>query len=575
MINKRLIAVMPTAKKYIIANIFFQIISLCANIFFMISVSGLIAKLFSGAAFFESAKALGLKALLDLVIRFVCVVAATKMAYLSSKEVKKKLREMIFGKLLKLGSSYKDKAATSELVQLSVEGVEQIESYFSQYLPQFFYAMLAPVILFVVLSRVNIVIALALLLCVPLIPISIMFVQKWAKKLLSKYWGKYVALGDSFLENLQGLTTLKVYKADAFKHKQMNEQAESFRKITMRVLIMQLNSISIMDLVAFGGAALGIILSVIYFKNGSIDLFGALLVILLSAEFFIPMRLLGSFFHIAMNGMAASDKIFKLLDAENNNEGCASLEGNIDISVENLSFSYDEHRETLKDISMRFPSGSFSAIIGESGCGKSTLASILMGKTKLYSGKLSFSGFDAKELSEKSIMDNFCYVPNNSYLFTGTVRENLLMANKDASDEEMISALKRVKIYDFLSGEKGLDTFIRERASNLSGGQRQRLALARALLKNSKVYIFDEASSNIDVESENDIMAIINELSKEKTIILISHRLANAVRAENIYCIDDGKLVESGSHEELLKLNGHYHKLWQAQCDLENYRGDI
>lgn len=582
MINKRLISVMPRAKKYIFFNVLFQMLSLFANIALMLAICSFITGIFNsslGQNMTQSAKGEYFRALFPmlvialtaLAVRACCNMLSSKMAYLSSKAVKKKLRELIFEKLLRLGSSYKDSVATSELVQLSVEGVEQIESYFSQYLPQFFYAMLAPLVLFLTLSRINWLIALVLLLCVPLIPISIMLVQKWAKKLLNKYWGKYVALGDSFLENLQGLTTLKVYQSDAFKHKEMNEQAESFRKITMRVLVMQLNSITIMDLIAYGGAAVGIILASVFFLNGKIGLFGALLIILLSADFFIPMRLLGSFFHIAMNGMASSDKIFKLLDLEEGKKGELELPEKIDISLKNLSFSYDGQREVINNISMSFPSGGFSAIIGESGCGKSTLASILTGKTRAYSGKLSFSGLDAREISEKSLMKEVCYVPHNSYLFRGTVRENLIMAKENASDEEMLAVLKRVKLYDFIMSEGGLDAEILERASNLSGGQRQRLALARALLKDSRVYIFDEASSNIDVESENDIMGLINELSSEKTIILITHRLANAVRAQNIYCMDKGRLIEEGSHDELIGLKGHYYKLWQAQNELESY----
>ena len=446
-----------------------------------------------------------------------------------------------------------------------------METYFGAYLPQLFYAILAPLTLFSVLSFVNFPSALVLLICVPLIPVTIVMIQRWAKKLLAKYWSQYTALGDTFLENLQGLTTTKIYQTDEFKHKEMNEQSERFRKITMKVLTMQLNSITIMDLIAYGGAALGVILAVIQFREGKVDLFGCIMIILLAADFFLPMRLLGSFFHIAMNGMAASDKIFRLLDLPKPEQKQGVISEDCSVQCRNLRFSYGEDREILHGVDMCFPKGSFTAIVGESGCGKSTVAAILMGRNKGYEGEITVGEISLSEINEANLMKNFTYISHQSYLFKGTVRENLLLAKPDAGEDALWSALEKVKLADFLRSENGLDTRLNEKASNFSGGQCQRLALARALLHDSKVYIFDEATSNIDVESENDIMTQIYELAKIKTVILISHRLANVVGADNIYVMEKGNVVENGNHKNLLLEHGVYERLWNAQQKLENY----
>ena len=573
MIDKRLIRTVRESKKYIAWNVIYQWISLVANITMMVSIADLLSRLFANTADRENFVCTVIVVAAAVGIRYFFAVQSAKMGYLSSKAVKKVLREKIYRKLLRLGSSYKEKAQTSEIVQISVEGVEQLETYFGAYLPQFFYAMLAPLTLFIVLGFVNVPAAAVLLVCVPLIPAAIAAVQTWAKKLLSKYWGQYTALGDTFLENLQGLTTLKIYRADDFKNDEMNVEAEKFRKITMKVLTMQLNSITIMDLIAYGGAALGIVMSVTQYSKGNVSLAGCLLIIMLSADFFIPMRQLGSFFHIAMNGMAAGQKIFRLLDLPEAEEKKADCPKG-DIVCRDLHFSYDNDREILSGVNMTFKRGAFTAIVGESGCGKSTISAILTGRNKGYGGSVSVGETELSEIREADLMENITYISHQSYLFKGTVRDNLLMGKPDASDSELWEVLERVNLADFVRNEKGLDTGLSEKASNLSGGQCQRLALARALLHDSPIYIFDEATSNIDVESENDIMNEIQNLAESKTVILISHRLVNVVKADAIYVMVNGKIAESGKHRELLENKADYEKLWEAQQRLENYGKD-
>ena len=568
MMDKRLIGTVKESKKYIAGNVITQWISLIANIAMMTAITVLLSAVFTDNISENLILVTAVTAGLAVIIRAVCSMVSSKMSYLSSKEVKRVLREKIYRKLLKLGASYNEQIKTSEVVQVAVEGVDQLETYFGAYLPQFFYAMLAPLTLFIYICFINVASAIVLLVCVPMIPVAIALVQTWAKKLLSRYWNQYTALGDTFLENLQGLTTLKIYKSDAYKNDVMNEEAEKFRKITMKVLTMQLNSVTIMDVIAYGGAALGVIMAVTQYIGGAVSLQGAMLIILLSADFFIPMRQLGSFFHIAMNGMAASEKIFRLLELpENDNSGCECPKG--DIVCENLSFSYNSEREILHGINFEFPKDSFTALVGESGCGKSTIASILTGKNKSYGGRIKIGNEDFREISEKSLMEHITYISNKSYLFKGTVR-----GKPTAVDKELWTVLERVRLSDFIKSENGLDTVIAEKGGNLSGGQCQRLALARALLHDSEIYIFDEATSNIDIDSENDIMKEIKTLAKEKTVILISHRLANVTDADRIYVIDGGNITESGTHSVLLSKNGDYARLWNAQQSLENYGKD-
>ena len=573
MINKRLVRLLSDGKKYIYGNIFFQWINLIANIVAIFLISSFISDTYYGNV--TDAKLVRLIVILAIAVltRVICNVASSKMSYLSSKKVKQVLRHKIMEKMLTLGSSYNEKVRTSEVVQVSVEGVEQIETYFGLYLPQLFYSLLAPLTLFAVIVFMSFTPAIVLLLCVPLIPISIAAVQTFAKKLLAKYWGKYTGLGDTFLENLQGLTTLKIYQADEYKNKKMNEEAEEFRKITMKVLKMQLNSITIMDIVAYGGAALGIILTVKQFVAGNIRLDQAIAIILLSADFFIPMRQLGSFFHIAMNGMAAIDKIFKILDLEVPEEKTMSLPGKGSIKVENLSFAYDESHNVLNDISIELLEQGMVSLVGASGSGKSTMASLLMKRSKNYSGKIFVGEVDFNEISEKSVMENITYISHSSYIFKGSVRYNLLMAKADSRDEELWDVLKKTNLADFFEADNGLDFQIAEAGGNLSGGQKQRLALARGLLHDSRFYIFDESTSNIDVESEEVILEQIKELAKHKGVLMISHRLANVVSSDKIFVLEKGQLKEEGTHEELLAMHGTYSTLWETQQSLENMRG--
>lgn len=574
MINKRLIGTVSESKKYITGNVVAQWCSLAANIVMMSGITVLFAAVYNKTYSTDTLIRTAILIAVAAIVRGVCTIVSSRMSFLASKTVKKTLREKIYKKLLSLGSAYRENVQTSEVVQVAVEGCDQLETYFGAYLPQFFYAMLAPLTLFVVLLFVNVPSAIVLLICVPLIPVSIAVVQTWAKKLLSKYWGQYTALGDTFLENLEGLTTLKIYKADEYKNKQMNEESEKFRKITMKVLTMQLNSITIMDLIAYGGAALGVIMAATQLKAGHVSVAGALLIILLSADFFIPMRQLGSFFHIAMNGMAASDKIFRLLDIEeNDSQAGRSFPADASIVCKNLSFAYKDNpeREVVKGADITFAKGTLTALVGESGCGKSTISAILMERNKGYEGNVLVGDTELSDIAENEIFKNITYISHQSFLFKGTVRDNLKIAGGNITDNQMWDALSKVNLSDFLKAEDGLDTKLNEGASNFSGGQRQRLALARALLHDSPYYIFDEATSNIDVESEDVIMKQIESLAGKKGVILISHRLANVVNAGNIYVMNSGVVAESGTHEQLVKVGGEYAKLWDAQMSLENY----
>ena len=552
MINKKLLFSVKESIPYIKKNVLYQWIGLICNVCSTACLCWIITKN-------RSLSFIGI-ILVCLIVRYIVNQKAIEMSYQSSHIVKETLRSRLYKKLAKIGNSYTNEWSTAEIVQLSSEGVEQLETYFASYIPQFFYSLIAPMTLFIVISFMDMKAALVLLVCVPLIPMSIVFVQKFAKRLLNRYWGQYTKLGDSFLENLQGLTTLKIYEADGHYQEKMNVESENFRKITMRVLTMQLNSITVMDLVAYGGSALGIVFAL----RGTTDLFQTLFIILISAEFFIPMRQLGSYFHIAMNGMAASDKLFAILEMETKEKQNVNI-NNYSISASNLRFGYTD-KEVLHDLCFEANKG-LIGFVGESGSGKSTIVSLLMGQYSDYSGELKLSNYEIKDIN---IYPYVTLVSMESYLFSGSLRDNLAMA-KEVSKQEMNRVLEKVGILDFVNEQGGLDMCILEGGKNLSGGQRQRLVLARALLKDSPIYIMDEATSNIDVESENKIMEVLYELSKEKLVLCISHRLANLIHADQIYCLKDGNIVERGTHEELLQQNGVYCDLFNTQKELERY----
>ena len=573
MIKTRLIGQVPSSKKYIALTVVAQWVKTVANIVMMFILSNLLALILDGKTFDFASLLPYLCGILGvMIVRYLCGYFASKISFYASSEVKKVLRQKMYQKLTRMGASYHEKVSTSEVLQVFVEGVDQLELYFGKYLPQFFYAMLAPITLFAVLVFVSWKASLVLIVCVPLIPLSIVAVQKIAKRLLSKYWGVYTNLGDTFLENIQGLTTLKVYQADERKNVEMNEKAEEFRRITMKVLTMQLNSVSVMDIVAYAGSAIGVIIAIVQVKNGTITLPQAFLIIMLAADFFLPLRLLGSFFHVAMNGMAASDKLFKLLDTEEDKRGTVTdVDFNNDIVIKNLSFSYDDKKSVLDKISIVIEKHKLTSIVGKSGCGKSTLSSLLCGTTKGYKGQITIDGVEVKDIDEKTLMNNITAVNFNSYIFAGTVKDNLLIADKNASDEKMIEALRMVNLWSFLSEQDGLNTKLNQQGSNFSGGQRQRLAIARALIHNTPIYIFDEVTSNIDAESENDIMSVIHNMAKIKTVILISHRLENVVKSDNIILLDNGRIKENGNHSELMALGREYNLMYSTQAELEKY----
>lgn len=566
MMDKRLLALVPEAMRHVLATVAWQWVGLLGNVAMVWVIARALAALAGGGTVPASALTI-LSA--GIVARTISARLASRESFIASQGVKKTLRRRIYEKLLALGPDYVEAVPTAEVVQLSVEGCEQLETYFGQYLPQLFYAVLAPVTLFFMVAPVCLPAAVVLLLCVPLIPVTIVAVQKVAKRILGDYWDQYAELGDSFLENLQGLTTLKIYQADAARHEAMNAEAERFRVVTMKVLSMQLNSIIVMDIVALGGAVAGMAVALAFAAAGAVDLFGCLFIILISADFFLPMRQLGSYFHVAMNGIAASEKIFRLLGLPDPAPRPLLPERGDHFSMGRVSFSYEEGRRVLDNVDIDVPSVGLTAIVGESGSGKSTVAALLSGRYDGYEGNVFLGGKQVRDIDRAALARYVTVVGLQARLFAGTVADNLRMAAPDATDEELWQALELARLADFLREQDGLATRLAENAANLSGGQRQRLSLARAILHNSPVYIFDEATSNVDVESEQDIMDAICGLARYKAVVVISHRLVNAVPARRIYVLDHGVLAGSGTHEELLAGCAEYRALWDAQTELE------
>ena len=507
-------------------------------------------------------------------IRFFVAKKEVRLAYQASASVKETMRNRLFQKLMCFGVHYKERLRSAEAVQIIGEGIDQLEIYFSAYLPQFFYSMIAPVFLFFVIGSMSWTVAIVLLIGVPMIPLAIALIQTFAKKTFAKYWTEYTDVGDEFLENLQGLTTLKIYGTDAYRHRKMEKSAEAFRVQTMRVLTMQLNSIIVMDFVAYGGAAIALVVCLKACMAGRLDFFDALFILLLSADYFLPMRQLGSFFHIAMNGMAAADRMFDLLALEEEEDGHMAMADAADeLTARDLVLSYDGEKRALDKLSFKVKGPQLVGIVGPSGSGKSTLAAVLSKQVKGYEGSLAFCGVELSDTKEKSLLDHVTYLGAESYLMGTSVRELLAMANPGASEAAMWDSLDRVNLKDYFEAEEGLDTAIQSGGSNLSGGQRQRLSLAMALLHDTPIYIFDEVTSNIDVESEEKIVGEIRALAETRLVLFISHRLANVKEAGRLLVLDGGHLVEEGRHDELIQRGGMYRNLWQTQAELEQYRG--
>lgn len=572
MIDKRLTHLVQNAKRGLWLSVLIQWASLAVQIGFVFAIGTAVRHLLKGDG--SGAAMLIVVGLLNVGVRLLTSYALSMNSHRTARLVKQELRRKIFGKLIRLGVSYREQFSTAELLQISMEGVEQLEIYFAQYLPQLIYSMLAPLTLFAALFGVSWPAALFLLICAPLIPLSIAMVQRFAKKLLGKYWNSYTNLSDHFLENITGLTTLKIYDVDGLKARQMDEDAEHFRKITMKVLSMQLNSIIIMDVIAFGGAAVAMVIALLQFRAGSVDLPGAIAVILLAADFFIPLRQLGSLFHVAMNGIAAGGKILRFLDLPEprNKEGMS--EGT-SLFLSDVKFSYTEEKEVLRGVNLFIPQGQMVSVCGASGCGKSTLAGLLSGRNRGYQGRIQFGGVELSDIAEEERLRRITVVAHDDYVFAGTVRENLLFAKPDAADDELRTVLSRVALEDIAEEGDLLDRGLTENASNLSGGQKQRLVLARALLKNSPIYIFDEATSNIDAESENRIMDVIQDMKKNHTVVLISHRLQNLVPSDMIYFMKNGIIQEQGTHDELLSAEKGYAQMFREQMKLERFHEEV
>ena len=573
MIDKKLFRLIGGNKKYIFIAVLLQAIGLIANVAITGSVCYAVYLLTENAEAVKFVYPL-IGAVVGIIVRYICSRATGDIKDKLGRSVKKDLRERVYNKIVKLGVKTTDGMSMAGLTQVSVEGVEQLDLYYSSYLPQFFFAMIAPVILFLICVWIDWRTALVLIACVPLIPVSIVAVSKYAKKIFAKYWGKYTSMGDKFLDSVQGLKELKIFQADAAQHVKINESAEEFRVITMKVLVMQLVSITIMDLVAYGGAGIGIGLAICGAAFWGLNPIAALFLCLVSVEFFLPLRSFGSAFHVAMNGASAGKKIISLLNAPDPEWGTENVDGK-EIKLENITFSYDGKRDVLKNVNMTFPEKGMTAIVGESGCGKSTVVNMLVGAFRPQKGDVTVGGKQLEKLSRENWYSHLSAVSYNTYIFNESVRDNFKMAKENVSDEEIFAALEKVNLKEFIEENGGLDKVITEDANNISGGQKQRLALAIALVSDKDVCVFDEATSNIDIDSEAIIMKNIKAISESRSVIVISHRLANVIPADNIYYMEDGEIKESGSHEKLMAAKQGYARLYTAQKTLEQAYAEV
>ncbi len=567
MIDKELFKLIGGNKKYIFTAVLTQVIGLVANVAVTGSVCYAVYLLTVSAAYSEFVYPL-IGAVLGIAIRYICSRLTGEIKDKLGRQVKKDLRERVYDKIVKLGVRTTDGMSMAGLTQVAVEGVEQLDLYYSSYLPQFFFAMIAPVVLFLICVRIDWRTSLVLIACVPLIPVSIVAVSRYAKKIFAKYWGKYTSMGDKFLDSVQGLKELKIFMADEKQHQRINESAEEFRVITMKVLVMQLASTTIMDLVAYGGAGAGIALAICGTAFWGLNPIAALFLCLVAVEFFLPLRAFGSAFHVAMNGASAGKKIISLLNAPDPEWGEKSVGGK-EIKLTDVTFSYDGKRDVLKNVSMTFPEKGMTAIVGESGCGKSTVVNMLVGAFRPQSGEVTVGGKQLEKLSRENWYSHLSAVSYNTYIFNESVRDNFKLAKESVTDDEIYSALEKVNLKEFISENGGLDKVITEDANNISGGQKQRLALAVALVSDKDIYVFDEATSNIDIDSEGIIMKNIKAISENKSVIVISHRLANVVTSDNIYYMEDGEVRERGSHESLMSAKQGYARLYNAQKTLE------
>ena len=573
MIDKELFKLIGGNKKYIFIAVLLQAIGLIANVAITGSVCYAVYLLTENAEAVKFVYPL-IGAAAGIIIRYICSRATGDIKDKLGRSVKKDLRERVYNKIVKLGVKTTDGMSMAGLTQVSVEGVEQLDLYYSSYLPQFFFAMIAPVILFLICVWIDWRTALVLIACVPLIPVSIVAVSKYAKKIFAKYWGKYTSMGDKFLDSVQGLKELKIFQADAAQHVKINESAEEFRVITMKVLVMQLASTTIMDLVAYGGAGVGIALAICGTAFWGLNPIAALFLCLVAVEFFLPLRAFGSAFHVAMNGASAGKKIISLLNAPDPEWGTENVDGK-EIKLENVTFSYDGKRDVLKNVNMTFPEKGMTAIVGESGCGKSTVVNMLVGAFRPQKGEVTVGGKQLEKLSRENWYSHLSAVSYNTYIFNESVRDNFRMAKENVSDEEIFAALEKVNLKEFIEENGGLDKVITEDANNISGGQKQRLALAIALVSDKDIYVFDEATSNIDIDSEAIIMKNIKAISESRSVIVISHRLANVVPADNIYYMEEGEIKESGSHEKLMSARQGYARLFAAQKTLEQGYSEV
>lgn len=568
MLDKELLRLLGSNRKYIFYTVAAMMVGLLANLSITAGICTAIYLLTQQAelgAYLMPA----LLAAAGIIVRYAASRVSGNLRDILGRKAKKDLREKTYDKIVRLGVRSTDGMSIAGLTQVAMEGIEQLDLYYSSYIPQFFYAMLAPLVLFLVTVWIDWRVAVALICCVPLIPVSIIAVSKYAKKIFAKYWGKYTSMGDSFLDSVQGLRELKIFRADAARHEKMNRNAEEFRKITMKVLVMQLASTTIMDMVAYGGAGLGIAFAVTGAAYRGLPPVYALFLILVAVEFFLPLRAFGSAFHVAMNGVSAGKKILSLLAQPDPVWGDEELSGT-ELRLDNVTFSYDGERSVLRNVSMKIPAVGMTAIVGESGCGKSTAVGLLTGALRPGSGTVVAGGKPLESLSREAYYSRVAVVSCNTYVFNTTVRENFRLAKKDVTDDEIMSALEQVNLADFIRENGGLDKAVTEDGANISGGQKQRLALAVNLVADKDIYIFDEATSNIDIESESVIMRNIKALSGKKSVIVISHRLENVVPSDLIYYMDNGEVRESGTHAALMAQHGGYSALYTAQKALEN-----